>query len=241
MDRLSDVEAMTWDGFRKHIRDTWQPGEHWAVVAPTGEGKTTFISRGLAQTRRYVLALDIKGGDKTLSSLGWERINSWPLSRKHKKKMQEDGMLRLLVGGTDRTAKGRAERRALLRGVLESLMADTGWTVICTDLMALTHRTLGQAEDQMRELLILARDADVSIVTDWQRPSNVPVEAGDQATYLAVGYTRDKRAVERLAEMMGRNYAELRGAIAALGELPHGWLVVSRRPRDPIILTRPEL
>ena len=120
-------------------------------------------------------------------------------------------------------------------------MADSGWTVLCPDLMALTHRTLGQADAEMRELLILARDAKVSVVTDWQRPSNVPVEAGDQATYLAVGYTRDRRAVERLSEMMGRSYAELRGAIAALGDLPHGWLVVSRRPRDPILLTRPEI
>lgn len=236
----TEVVAKPWPEFLEWARDTWAPGEHWAVVAPTGEGKTTFVS-GLVKTRRYVLALDIKGGDKTLSKLGWDRINSWPIDRKHRKEMDETGRLRLLVGGVDRTSKGRAERRVLLRGVLESLMADTGWTVVCTDLMALTHRTLGQAEDEVRELLILARDADVSIITDWQRPSNVPVEAGDQATYLAVGYTRDKRAVERLSEMMGRNYAELRGAISALGDLPHGWLVVSRRPRDPILLTRPEI
>jgi hypothetical protein len=231
---------MRWPQFLEWVRDTWAPGEHWAVVAPTGEGKTTFIG-GLAKTRRWVLGLDIKGGDRTLTGFGWERITNWPLSRKHRKKMQDEGRLRVLIGGTDRTAKGRADRRLLLGRVLESLMADTGWTVLAPDLMALTHRTLGRAEDQMRELLILARDADVSIVTDWQRPSNVPVEAGDQATYLAVGYTRDKRSVERLAEMMGRSYAELRGAINALGELPHGWLVVSRRPREPIILTKPEI
>jgi hypothetical protein len=60
------------------------------------------------------------------------------------------------------------------------------------------------------------------------------------ATYLGIGYTRDKDTVSRLAEMMGRSPAEIRGAVNALSTLPFGWLVVSRRPRDPILLTRPE-
>lgn len=240
MSRRPDVEAKPWEDFLTWARDTWRPGEHVAVVAPTGEGKTTFLL-GLASTRRWVLGLDIKGGDETLSDTGWPRTGQWPLSRKIRRDMEEHQRLRLLIGDTDRTRPGRERRGALMRRVIDDLMADSGWTVLCPDLMALTHRTLGQADAEMRELLILARDAKVSVVTDWQRPSNVPVEAGDQATYLAVGYTRDRRAVERLSEMMGRSYAELRGAIAALGDLPHGWLVVSRRPRDPIILTRPEI
>ena len=44
----------------------------------------------------------------------------------------------------------------------------------------------------------------------------------------------------RLGEMMGRSRAAMRGAISALGELDHGFLVVSRRPNDPILITRPE-
>ncbi len=240
MERPSEVEGLTPDEFKLWLKKTWEPGEHWAVVAPTGEGKSTFILE-LAKSRRYVLGLDIKGGDQTLSKTGWPRVNTWPLPYKFKHEMREKEKLRVLIGGTDRTRKGRTERRNLLRRVLEDLMADKGWTVLCPDLMALTHRDLGQAEAEMRELLILARDANVSIVTDWQRPANVPVEAGDQATYMAVGYTRDRRAVERLSEMMGRNFAELRGAMNGLADFPHGFLIVSRRPRDPLLLTRVEL
>lgn len=241
MERPSEVEGLTFPEFQKWLKETWAPGEHWAVVAPTGEGKSTFVMKGLAASRRYVLGLDIKGGDSTLSASGWPRVNTWPLPYKFKHEMREKERLRVLIGGTDRTRRGRTERRNLLRRVLEDLMADKGWTVLCPDLMALTHRDLGQADAEMRELLILARDADVSIVTDWQRPSNVPVEAGDQATYLACGYTRDRRAVERLAQMMGRSNAELRGAMNGLYDFPHGFMIVSRRPRDPILLTRVEL
>ena len=240
MERPSEVEGLTYPQFQQWLKETWEPGEHWAIVAPTGEGKSTFIG-SLAKSRRYVLGLDIKGGDKTLTSWGWPRVNTWPLPYKYKKEMRDNERLRVLIGGTDRTRKGRTDRRNLLRRVLEDLMADKGWTVLCPDLMALTHRDLGQAEAEIRELLILARDADVSIVTDWQRPANVPVEAGDQATYLAVGYTRDKRAVERLSEMMGRDFASLRGAMNGLADFPHGFLIVSRRPRDPIYITRVEI
>lgn len=240
MERPSEVEGLTFPAFQEWLAKSWAPGEHWAVVAPTGEGKTVFIG-ALAKSRRYVLGLDIKGGDRTLSSFGWPRIKTWPLPYKYRKEMKDNERLRVLIGGTDRTRKGRVERRNLLRRVLEDLMADKGWTVLCPDLMALTHRDLGQAGAEMRELLILARDADVSLVTDWQRPANVPVEAGDQATYLALGYTRDKRAVERLSEMIGRSYAELRGAMVGLSDFPHGFLIVSRRPRDPLLLTKVQL
>ena len=60
----------------------------------------------------------------------------------------------------------------------------------------------------------------------------------DQATWLAVGYTRDTDAVNRLGEMMGRSRAEMRGAVEALADLPFGFLVVSRDPYRPIIVTR---
>lgn len=239
MARPSEVEAQTWPEFLVYMRDQWEPGEHIALVAPTGEGKTTFMG-GIARTRRFVLGLDIKGGDKTLSSLGWPRISDWPLPRELEQQKQEGKITRLLVGGTGRDAASRVHRRALLRRVLEAVMEEGGWTVLCPDLKALSHPKFGGAVDQIEELLILARDAGVSVVTDWQRPAGVPREAGDQARFLGVAYTRDEDVVRRLAEMMGRSAAEMRGAISALGDLPYGWLVVSRRPRDPIILTRPE-
>ena len=86
----------------------------------------------------------------------------------------------------------------------------------------------------------MARDAGVSVMTDMQRVTGQPRESSDQATWLAIGYTRDVDAVNRLGEMMGRSRAEMRGAIDALGDLPYGFLVVNRDPRSPILLTRAE-
>ena len=235
----TEVEALTWRPFLERQRDHWEPGEHWAVVAPTGEGKTVFTS-GLCRTRRYVLGLDQKGGDKTLLQLGWDRIEAWPPSRTDRKEMEEGQPFRRVVGSLKRDPASRNLRRALHKRILEAAMVEGGWTILAPDLAALTSRKYGNAWDEMVELLILARDAGTSIVTDFQRPAGVPREAAEMATYLAIGYTRDRDTVSRLAEMMGRSAAEIRGAVDALANLPFGWLIVSRRPRDPIILTRPE-
>ena len=76
-------------------------------------------------------------------------------------------------------------------------------------------------------------------MTDFQRPALIPREAGDQASWMAVAYTRDEDVVGRVAEMMGRSRSELRGAITAIGSTPFTWLIVSRDPRAPILLTKP--
>jgi hypothetical protein len=76
------------------------------------------------------------------------------------------------------------------------------------------------------------------VITDMQRVSGQPRESTDQATWLAIGYTRDVDAVNRLGEMMGRSRAEMRGALSALGDLRYGFLVVNRDPHSPIIVTR---
>lgn len=236
----TEVEVLTAREFLERMRDKWEPGEHMAVVAPTGEGKTTFIGSLLQKNRRYVLGLDQKGGDKTLLALGWDRIERWPPSKRDRRDMADGQPFRRVVGSLKRDPASRTLRRALHKQILEAAMVEGGWTIFAPDLAALTSRQMGNAWHEMVELLILARDAGTSIVTDFQRPAGVPREAAEMATYLAIGYTRDRDTVGRLAEMMGRSAAEIRGAVDGLARLPYGWLVVSRRPRDPIILTRPE-
>ena len=237
MPRLSEIEALQWRDFQKRMAEEWNPGEHWAFVVPTGGGKTNFAA-GLASTRRFVLALDIKGGDTTLKKLKWERLTKWPPTRQDRDDMSDGKPWRRLVGSTDRSPLGRQKRYALCKRVIRDVLQEGGWTVLATDAKIMTHPKFGGLWDDWEELLLLARDAGVSVMTDMQRVTGQPRESNDQATWLAVGYTRDVDAVNRLGEMMGRSRAEMRGAIDALGDLPFGFLVVNRDPHKPIILTR---
>jgi hypothetical protein len=240
MPRTLNVEAPQWRDFLKQMSTDWKPGEHWAFVVPTGGGKTNFAS-GLLKTRKYVLALDVKGGDKTLKKLGWERLTKWPPTHSDRQDMADGKPFRRIVGSTDKTPAGKLKRYALSKRILGDVLVEGGWTVLGTDAKILTHPKFGGLWDDWEELLLLARDVEVSVLTDFQRVSGQPREASDQATWLAVGYTRDTDAVNRLGEMMGRSRAEMRGAVEALAELPFGFLVVSRDPYRPIIVTRADL
>jgi energy-coupling factor transporter ATP-binding protein EcfA2 len=237
--RQSEFEALQWEDFLKRMAVEWKPGEHVATIVPTGGGKTTFVG-GLVKTRRYVLALDVKGGDATLRKLGWERITKWPLTREDRNDIEDGKPFRRLVGGTGMKPIDRLKRYDLCKRVLGSMLEEGGWTVVATDLKILTHPKFGGLWDDIEELTLLARERAISVITDMQRVSGQPRESTDQATWLAIGYTRDVDAVNRLGEMMGRSRAEMRGAITALGDLPYSFLVVNRDPRSPIILTRPD-
>ena len=239
MARPSEFEALRWKPFLERMATDWKPGEHWALIVPTGGGKTTFAG-GLAKTRKYVLALDVKGGDLTLKGLGWERITKWPLDREHRRAIEDGEPVRLLVGGTGMEPLKRLKRYDLCKKVLGSMLVEGGWTVVATDLKILTNPKFGGLWDEVEELTLLARERKVSVITDMQRVSGQPRESTDQATWMAIGYTRDKDAVARLSEMMGRGRAEMKGAIDALAELKYGFLVINREPRSPIIITRPE-
>ena len=153
--------------------------------------------------------------------------------------MEEGTPVRLIVGKPGRTPKARSERRELQLQVLEAAHQEGGWTIAVPDLALLTDRRFGGAGDKVTELLLTARSAKVSVVTEFQRPAGVPREAADQASYLGTSYTRDIDTVARLAEMLGRSRVQMRGAIRGLGNAPFTWIVVSRSPRDPLIVTKP--
>lgn len=240
MPRQSEIEALQWRDFLKKMSTDWKPGEHWNFVVPTGGGKTNFAA-GLIKTRKFALAMDVKGGDKTLKKLGWERLTKWPPTRQDREDMADGKPFRRVVGSTDKSREGKLRRYALCKRMLNDSLVEGGWTILGTDAKILTHPKFGGLWDDWEELLLLARDVDVSVLTDMQRVSGQPRESSDQATWLAVGYTRDVDAVNRLGEMMGRSRAEMRGAVDALGDLPFGFLIVNRDPQRPIILTRADL
>jgi hypothetical protein len=244
---------MNWEQFLERMKtgrlptgemlQPWQPGEHIGIVAPTGIGKSTFAT-SLVLTRKYVLIPDAKGGDDTLSRTGFPRLTSWD-KRKVKRqidKNDEDGKpSRFVLGIVCRTRADRERNRALLDKALPECWEMGGWTVYVPDLQLVTDRRFYGLGDHVEEMLIAARNKKISVVTDWQRPANVPRAAGDQTRFLAVGYTRDRDVIDRLAEMLGRTGAEIRGAIKGLGGAgKYHWLVSSPDPFDPLIVTRSE-
>lgn len=227
--------------FVPYFRDVWQPGQHLSSIAPTDAGKTTLVA-GLLKMRKYVLALDPKGGDETLAALQFRRLPEWPGEKGIRKLLREDAEAgrpsHYTVGPI---AMRGADLPILRRACSDALDAafDMGrWTIYVDELQVLSDRRMMNLSGKAAKLLVAARSKGVTFVSSFQSPSWVPSEAVRQPRWIAVSYTRDTDTVNRLAEVLGRPKPEIRGAVK---ELPaYHWLIVGRNPREPMIITKPD-
>ncbi len=235
-----EVQAMAWPQFLRWFSIHWEPGQHVSVICPTGAGKTTMVSP-LLFLRRYVLVIDAKGGDETLEALGFKRLARWPGEKQMTKMVEQnnaDGKpSRYIVGmKTDRT-----EDVALLRQTIAACLRDVfnmgGWTVYLDELQVTTDRRMMNLSGAVARLLVAARSKGITVISAFQAPSWVPTEAVRQPTWIVTGPTRDTDTVNRMAEVMGRPKAEMRGFVKALPDFT--WGVVGRNARSPFIITRP--
>lgn len=225
-----DSEFLPWFSYR------WEPGHHVALVGPTGTGKTTLMV-GVLPLRRYVIALDPKGGDSTLQRLldvGFVP-SDWPPNEEIRKQIEEGYPAQLIVGSRLLSTEQLPELRRQVALALRDSFNERGWTVYIDELQIVADRRFMNLGGSVERNLIAARDRKVSMVMSFQRPANVPRAASEMATWFIVLYTRDRDTVDRLAEMAGRPATEMRGLIKGLPE--YCVLVFSRNPRDPIIVT----
>lgn len=232
-----EVEGVDFEAFRPRFKKLWTPGQHLAIEAPTGEGKTT-LAYWLLSGRRYVLALDQKGGDETIGQYpGFRRTHTWP-DRQARRDLDDDKPVRLIIGRVANVIEDLDRNVELQARVLNSAWQEKGWTMYVPDLQLLTDRRLGNLSAQLDKFLIAARDRKISVVTDFQELTNISKLAYRMASWFAIGYTRDRDTVERVSEATGRSFAEMRGLVRELPE--HHFLFVPKRPRDPILVTLPD-
>ena len=238
---LLDPVAYTWEEFRAWFGMKWRPGEHIAIIAPTGAGKTTFAG-GILDLRKYVLAADPKGGDETLAGLNWRRITEWPGERKMNTMLDDDERhkrdSRYVVGPVVNRVEDRAKLRDAIGASLKGAHDMGGWTYYLDETQVAADRRMMNLSGEIDTLLVAARSKGVSMVLSFQQPRWVTSASLNQVTWLVTSYTRDRDVVDRLAEILGRPKPEIRGAVRGLD--PFCWLIVGRDPRAPMVLTKPD-
>jgi len=235
------IIGMPWKQFIADFAARWEPGQHVALIGPTGKGKTTLAAQ-LVRTRKYVIAADVKGGDSSLgrfTQFGFQHVSEWPLPRQVREDIANGEPARLIVGMPLRTAADRPKLKALLQKTFGGVFEQGGWTLYIDELQLACDRRLMGLGPLVEENLIAARDRGVSVVSSFQQPAWVPRTASNQATHLFIWHTRDTDVVNRLAEMMGRPKQEVRQIMAGLASTPFGVLVTSADPSAPMLVTRP--
>lgn len=230
----AEVVGKSWDEFLEWFARVWKPGAHVALVGPTGMGKSTFAV-GILELRRYVLALDPKGGDSTLETSGYERLTDWPLPDKAYDRIAEGHPARYIVGGHSRTLEDRARLTVLLRDTLRGVFESRGWTVYADEFQLLADRKMMNLGAEVETLLIAARDKGITVLTSYQAPAWVPTAASRQATWIVLWPTRDVNVVKTLAAAVGRPWQMIWSAMRALP--PFHVLVIGRNPHEPMVVT----
>ena len=236
MSQSKVFDVYPWPKFVGWFQQAWEPGEHLALMGPTGTGKSNFAGNVLP-LRKWVMALDPKGGDSTLAKLGWPRVDTWPPPPKIRNAIAEGKPVRLVVGPTVRRIEDRQTLIDVQRHALKSAFEEGGWTVYIDEFQLAADRRMMGLHMESETLLIAARDRGVSVVTAFQAPSWVPTAASRQATWLVLWPTRDDAVVKRLAEIAGRPRSEIAAIFDGLDR--YFVAVVGRDPSAPVVITRP--
>lgn len=230
------VISAPWGLFLRWFETVWEPGQHVALVGPTGEGKTTFAV-GILALRKWVMALDAKGEDETLAASGYQRIMKFPLPDRIRQDVAEGKPARLIIGGPTTNDAEERYLRTLLAKAVAAVRHQGGWTMYADEFQVLADLRMFGLGKAIEQGLVSARAKGTSIVTSFQAPAWVPKAATRQASYVVIWPTRDRAMIKAIAEGMGRDWHEMEEVVDALP--PFHPLVIPKKLRHPMIITHP--
>lgn len=219
----------------------WKPGQHWALIGKTREGKSNFACAVLRETRKFVLALDPKGEDETLTKTGWTRVTGVPPGKKFPREIQEaldNGRpVRLIVGLDSRTVEDDAANKKLMAATIEYSRQARGWTVYVDEHQIATDPRMYNLGPAVARASVSAARAKTSVMTTMQYLSWSEKAPIRQASLISFWRTRSRDLMKKLAEECGRDWREL-ASIA--DELPRYHVAtLSDDLRAPVVVTKP--
>ena len=203
---IPTVERIPWSEMDAILRREWKPGQHFGVYAPTGHGKSLLTTRGLLPRWRYVITFDVKGDDPELARGTGPRVRSFPtrarLARYELDEQNPDMHFRLNPGGmgvSARRAFDEAFREVWKLGATRK--AEGAWTLNLDETRILADNM--KMKEHVQTVLILGRSKGLTVISGSQAARYLPSECYDQPRWFAIGPFRDKRTVDRFAEIGG--------------------------------------
>jgi hypothetical protein len=230
------VIAVHWHMFLHYMQTEWRPGDHIAVIGPTGEGKTTLVIPLLKQ-RKWVIVLDAKGEDETLEKAGFVRVTKLPLPRQIRNDIAEGKPARIIIGGASDSDDADKYLRDLMKKAIAMVRAQGGWTVYADEFQILADQRMYGLGKDIERLQVAARSKRTSVVVSYQAPAWVPKSSTRQTTWVILMSTRDIQMIKTVAEAMGRQWQDI---VRMVRELPRFYcLAIPKSPLAPVMVLHP--
>lgn len=211
--------------------------EHISVIGPTATGKST-LTLDLLRIRRFKIFVMTKPADDklelALARQGYIKVSAFPSA-------PPDDISKYLLwppGAGTMDTDGRDEQRLVIRDAFRKVFEGPRggqpgrWCIALDEARYVADPGYLGLRREVNQLLIQGRSLRIAMVLNFQRPSWVPPEAYDQASFLFIAGDNDRRNVQRFREIGGVDGAVVAATVQRLQQ--YQWCFVDARPGSPM-------
>jgi energy-coupling factor transporter ATP-binding protein EcfA2 len=229
---MRDIPTVPWPLFRDAFIEEWQQGEHVAILAPTGGGKSvlgTALVKARAKRREAeVVVLGTKPKDKTLTQVGWPIVERW--------EDREYGQKQLILWPPYGDPETAAERqRAVFKPVLKQLFMEGSRTLYVDEIRDVERRL--NLTELIEEYWFMARSNDITFVAGTQRPRWVSRSMFSEPSWLFLFRFHDIDDMRRIGEIGG----ETRTIERIVSKLPKYHFLCIKRDDMSLVISKVDL
>lgn len=225
-----EILHVPWDEW--YASFPWEQGQHVAVIAETGGGKSTLV-RHLINKRDYSVVLGTKPKDKTYDrylATGVKRITQWPPPKPFFPWDTPTIPEQYLLWPKMRKIEDVRKIGPLFKKALENIFFDGSWTVVLDDLYYLAMRL--KLADIIAEINFQVRALGISQVACMQRPRWVPRATWGQSSHAFLQALSDPDDLSEMRGLYRMSTQELMYVTSKLAK--YEWLY--RNKADPFSL-----